>query len=53
MEQARDKAYANAARVQFQGAYFRKDIALRAIPPKPVEASPPEPTPGHPEPVEG
>ena len=41
MEQARDKAYTNAARVQFQGAHYRKDIALRAV------------TPAHPKPVEG
>ncbi len=31
MEQAREKAYANAARVQFPGAHYRKDIALRAV----------------------
>ena len=35
MEQAREKAYANAARVQFKGAHYRKDIALRAIPTTP------------------
>ena len=49
IEQAREKAYANAARVQFQGAHYRKDIALRAVTPAHPETTPPV----HPEPVEG
>ena len=33
LAEARDKAYANVERVQFQGAHYRKDIALRAVTP--------------------
>lgn len=31
MAEARQKAYANVSRIRFQGAHYRKDIALRAL----------------------
>ena len=30
MAQARERAYQNAARIRFEGAHYRRDIALRA-----------------------
>lgn len=51
--EARDRAYQAARAIRFQGAQYRKDIALRALapPPPPIPETPPSASPEAPSPA--